>query len=314
MQPLDPIMEADHDVRQTSSARKSGVAAMAAALPLLAGCTGVLDPAGPIAAQEKTLLINALAIMLLIVVPVIIGTLAFAFWFRASNARATRHPGFVYSGKVEIVTWGVPVLAVLLLSGLAYFGAHRLDPYKPIESRVQPVRVEVVSLDWKWLFIYPDLGIASINQLVIPAGTPIEFRLTSATVMNTFYVSRLGSMIYTMNGMATRLHLQADRPGAYHGMSAHYSGDGFVGMNFAVRSVSPADFAAWTARTRAATAPVLDRAAYAGLLRQTMNVAPFTFRSVQPGLFDAIVEQSLPPGDGPRPANPSTATPADRTS
>ena len=132
--------------------------------------------------------------------------------------------------------------------------------------------------------------------------------------MNTFYVSRLGSRIYTMNGMATRLHLHADRPGVYHGMSAHYSGDGIAGMKFAVRSVSPADFAGWAARSRAASGPVLDRAAYAGLLRQTMNVAPFTYRAVQPRLFDAIVDQSLPPGEGPRPANPSTATPADRES
>ena len=281
---------------------------------LLASCTGVLDPAGPIAGQQKTLLFNALGIMLLIVVPVIVGTLAFAFWFRSANVRARRRPDFVYSGKVELVTWGVPVLAVLFLGGLAYFGAHRLDPYRPIQSNVPPVRVEVVSLDWKWLFIYPDLGIASINQLIIPAGAPIAFRLTSATVMNTFFVARLGSMIYTMNGMATQLHLQADRPGVYHGMSAHYSGDGFADMKFAVRSVSPADFAGWAAQTRGASGPVLDEAAYRGLLRQTRNVAPSTYRAVAPRLFDAIVGQSLPPGDGPTPATPSTATSSDRKS
>ena len=187
----------------------------------LGGCSeGVLDPKGPIAAAERQILFNSLGIMLAIVIPTILATLGVAFWFRSSNRRARYLPDFEYSGRLEMLVWSIPAMTVLLVGGVAWVGSHDLDPRKPIASTVKPVRVQVVSLDWKWLFIYPDQGIASVNQLTIPVGTPVSFELTSSGVMNSFFVPQLGGQIYTMAGMVTRLHLQADHPGTYRGLSA----------------------------------------------------------------------------------------------
>ena len=165
---------------------------------LLASCQGVLDPQGPIASAERLLLVNSTAIMLVVVIPVIVATLAFAWWYRESNARATRSLDESYEGRVEFVVWSIPALTVILLGGVIWIGSHQLDPRTPIPAKADPLRVDVVALDWKWLFIYPDQGVASVNQLVIPTETPIEFRLTSATVMNSFFVPQLGSQIYAM--------------------------------------------------------------------------------------------------------------------
>ena len=266
---------------------------------VLAGCKpALLDPQGPVAAGEKTILLNALAIMLAVAVPTILATLVFAWWFRASNRRARYRPHWAYSGRIELVTWSIPILVILFLGGITWVGAHDLDPAKPLKSTQPAVNVEVVSLDWKWLFIYPDQGVASVNQLVVPAGAPLHLRLTSASVMNAFFVPQLGSMVYTMNGMSEQLYLQADRPGVYPGRSAHFSGDGFSGMKFDLHAVPAADFAAWARRTQAA-GPVLDAAAYAALSRQSSDVAPFTYRAVTPGLFDDILRLALPPAPGP---------------
>src|SRR6516165_12415642 len=218
-----------------------------AALILLlsvSGCSGgVLDPQGPIGAANAKILLNALGIMLVIVVPTIVAILAFGWWFRASNRRARYRPDFVYSGAIEMVVWGIPILVIMFLGGVIWIGSHDLDPFKPISSPEKPTEVQVVSLDWKWLFIYPDQGVASVNELVVPAGVPVHFRLTSATVMNQFFVPQLGSMIATMNGMVTQLHLQADHPGDYFGLSTQFSGDGFSDMGFTVHAVSKDDFA-----------------------------------------------------------------------
>src|SRR6202035_4840585 len=154
----------------------------------LGGCNeGVLDPKGPIAVAERQILLNSLGIMLAIVIPTILATLIVAFWFRSSNTRARYLPDFTYSGRLEILVWSIPAMTVLLVGGVAWIGAHDLDPRKAITSTVKPVTVQVVSLDWKWLFIYPDQGIASVNQLTIPVGTPIRFELTSSGVMNSFF-------------------------------------------------------------------------------------------------------------------------------
>src|ERR1700755_1597563 len=193
----------------------------------LSGCTeGVLDPKGPIAEAERQILFNSLGIMLAIVLPTIVAILGVAFWFRSSNGRARYRPDFRYSGRLEMIVWWIPAMTVLLVGGVAWIGSHDLDPRKPIASDVTPLKVQVVSLDWKWLFIYPDQGIASVNQLTVPVGTPVSFELTSIGVMNSFFVPQLGSQIYTMAGMVTRLHLQADHEGAYPGLSANYSGAG----------------------------------------------------------------------------------------
>jgi cytochrome o ubiquinol oxidase subunit II len=265
----------------------------------LAGCSGgVLEPRGPIGAANLKIMYNALTIMLTIVVPTIVATLTFAWWFRASNTRALYRPDWVYSGRLELLVWGIPTLVIIFLGGVIWIGSHDLDPFKPIESQSKPTEVQVVSLDWKWLFIYPDQGIASVNELVVPAGVPVHFRLTSATVMNQFFVPQLGSMIATMNGMVTQLHLQADHPGDYYGQSAQFSGDGFSDMHFTMRAVSADEFAQWLDGARSAQS-VLNRSAYTALLQESQNVRPFTYRTVEAGLFDAIVTQQIPPGPGP---------------
>lgn len=269
-------------------------------LLLLGGCSGasILRPGGPIGANNRTILLNSLVIMLAIIIPTMIATLAFAWWFRAGNDKARHRPEFVYSGRIELIVWSIPLLTILFLSGLIWIGSHDLDPARPIASKAPPLEVQVVSLDWKWLFVYPAQGIATLNQPVIPAGVPIRFRLTSASVMNSFFVPRLGSQIYTMNGMATTLHLQADRPGSYYGQSAHYSGDGFSDMNFRLQAVPAADFTRWVAGVKAAGG-LLDGPAYAQLARQSQHEPAKHWGAVQPGLFDRVVAQHLPPAPGP---------------
>src|SRR5260221_13200254 len=240
-----------------SNMRYGLLAAVLIGVATLGGCTdGVLDPKGPIAAADRQILLNALGIMLAIVIPVILATLGVAFWFRASNERARYRPNFRYSGRLEMLVWSIPAMTVFLVGGVAWVGSHDLSPRKPIASTVKPLRVQVASLDWKWLFIYPDQGVASVNYLAIPAGTPVSFELTSSGVMNSFFVPQLGSQIYTMAGMVTRLHLQADHPGTYPGLSAQYSGAGFADMHFNVEAVSAEDSARWMDATRHA-GPVL---------------------------------------------------------
>ena len=250
--------------------------------------------------------------MLAIVIPVILATLAFAWWFRASNRRALRLPTWSYSGRIELIIWSIPALVVFFLGGIAWLGSHDLDPANPLPSRHKALEVDVVSLDWKWLFIYPEQGVASVNRLVAPVGVPLHLRITSASVLNVFFVPRLGTEIYAMNGMATQLYLQADEAGIFPGLAAHFSGDGFSDMNFEMQAVSPDEFTAWTTATSTG-GPQLDDASYRTLLQQTENVKPYTYRAVQAGLFDAILEQKLPPGDGPQTGRPNASVSPTRT-
>ena len=256
---------------------------------MLGGCNeGVLNPQGPIAVAERQILFNSLGIMLAIVIPVILATLGVAFWFRASNRSANYLPDFVYSGRIEVLVWAIPLMTVLLVGGVAWVGAHDLDPRRPINTEVHPLKVQVASLDWKWLFIYPDQGIASVNHLVVPVGTPISLDLTSAGVMNSFFVPQLGSQIYSMAGMTTHLQLQADNAGSYPGLSAQFSGDGFADMIFKVDAVPDEKFAEWVATARA-TGPVLDAQSYADLAKPSKAVTPFTYKAVASDLFTGIV-------------------------
>jgi cytochrome o ubiquinol oxidase subunit 2 len=261
------------------------------------GCTGgVLDPKGPIAAAERQIMLNSLGIMLAIVIPTMLATLGVAWWFRASNNRARYMPEFAYSGRLEILVWSIPIMTVFLVGGVAWVGSHDLDPPKAIASAVKPVRVQAVALDWKWLFIYPDQGIASVNHLTIPAGTPISFEITSSGVMNSFFVPQLGGQIYAMSGMVTRLHVLADQTGTYRGISANFSGDGFSDMHFDVDAVPSQQFAAWVTEARN-DGPALDAQAYAELAKPSQAVAPFTYRSIAPGVFGGIVSSELPACD-----------------
>jgi cytochrome o ubiquinol oxidase subunit 2 len=260
----------------------------------LSGCSeGVLDPRGPVADAERQILFNSLGIMLAIVIPTIIATLGVAYWFRASNKHARYLPEFKYSGRLEVLVWSIPAMTVILVGGVAWVGAHDLDPRKAISPAVKPVTVQVVSLDWKWLFILPDQGIASVNHLTVPVGTPISFELSSSGVMNSFFVPQLGSQIYTMSGMTTRLQLQADHPGAYRGLSAQFSGDGFADMRFTLDAVPVQQFEQWVTTTRN-SGPVLDVQTYAELAKPSEAVAPFTYRAVAPGLFNAILTAGSP--------------------
>ena len=271
------------------------------ALPacLLAGCqAGILDPRGPVGAANRTILIDSLVIMLAIVVPTILATLAFAWWFRASNRKATYRPDWEFSARIEMVVWFVPLLVIILLGGVTWIGAHQLDPGKPLDEHRPPFDVEVVSLDWKWLFIYPKQEVATLNRLVIPVGAPVRFRITSASVMNTFFVPQLGSMIYAMNGMTTTLHLQADQAGTYRGLSGHFSGDGFADMHFDVEALPGAQFDAWVAGTRG-QGPTLDAARYRALLEQSIADGPASFGAVEADLFSKIVSLQIEPGPGP---------------
>jgi cytochrome o ubiquinol oxidase subunit 2 len=291
---------------------KRRITAAALLAPLTTACNrGILDPVGPVGAQEKQILINSTAIMLAIIIPTMIATVAFAWWFRRSNTKATYRPDWEYSGAIEMVVWAIPALTILLLGGIAWIGSHDLDPAKPLKSANPPLKVDVVSLDWKWLFIYPDQGVATVNQLVVPAGTPVSFRLTSATVWNVFFVPQMGTMIYTMPRMTTRLNLQADRQGVYEGRSAHFSGDGFPGMQFQVQALPADQFAMWAQGAHGSKLK-LDGRGYAELSKPSSYVKPMTYGAVAPGLFDAVVTNRLPQLHRPQAAPPSaqaSATP-----
>jgi cytochrome o ubiquinol oxidase subunit 2 len=260
---------------------------------LVASCqpAGVLDPQGPIASAERLLLFNSTAIMLVVVVPVVLATLGFAWWYRSSNPRASHDWDQAYEGRIEFVTWSIPALIVILLGGVIWIGSHQLDPRAPIPADAKPLRVDVVALDWKWLFIYPDQGIAAVNQLVVPVRTPVHFRLTSATVMNSFFVPQLGGQIYAMGGMTTHLNLLAAEPGEYPGFSANFSGDGFSDMRFIAKAVPAGDFDGWVAQARG-TGSALDDGAYTELAKPSKAVPPTTYRSVEPKLFERIIDET----------------------
>ena len=282
-------------IRDRVPSNAAGRIGLIVPLLFLAGCNrGILDPVGPVAAAEKQILINSTAIMLAIIIPTMVATVAFAWWFRRGNSKATYLPDWEYSGAIEMVVWAIPALTIMLLGGIAWIGSHDLEPSKPLKSNAPPLKVEVVSLDWKWLFIYPDQGIATVLELVVPAGTPVSFRLTSATVWNSFFVPQMGTMIYTMPRMTTRLNLQADKPGTYNGLSSHFSGDGFPGMQFQVQSLPADQFAMWAQGARG-QGPALDGRGYAELSKPSSYVKPMTYGAVAPGLFDAIVADRAPP-------------------
>ena len=273
----------------------------------LSGCSAdILNPLGPVGREESIILIDATVIMLGIVIPTILLAFWMAWRYRASNPHAEYLPYWSYSGRIEAVVWSIPILTIMFIGGVIWVGSYKLDPFKPLPSRTPPIEVQVVSLDWKWLFIYPQQGIATINQLVVPAGTPVHFSITSASVFNVFFVPRLGSMIYAMPGMVSQLNLQADRPAVMLGQSAHFSGDGFSDMQFQVRSVPAAEFAAWTRAARA-SALKLDATSYAQLARQSQNVKPYAYGAIDPQLFHAVASQKIAPAPGPEPEGPAHA-------
>jgi cytochrome o ubiquinol oxidase subunit 2 len=273
------------------------------ALLLLSGCTlELLSPKGEIGAQEKTLFLTATFLMLIVVVPVIAMTLYFAWKYRASNTKATYAPKWNHSTAIEVVVWTIPCIIVAFLAVITYKSSHALDPYRPIESSVQPINIDVVSMDWKWLFIYPDYDIATVNEIVFPVDAPLNFRITSSAMMNAFFIPQLGSMIYSMGGMETKLHLIANEPGTYAGLSSNYSGAGFSGMRFKAIATSDADFKTWVEKARASNNPLTPES-YQTLLVPSENVPVSYYSSVPTGMFDNIIHSTMSKIAGLDPAN-----------
>jgi cytochrome o ubiquinol oxidase subunit 2 len=261
---------------------------------LLGGCNwAILDPKGPIAADERSLIATAVLLMLIVVVPVLVLIVAFAWRYRASNTRATFLPGPAHPGRTEAIVWLVPCLIVICLGIIAWDSSHKLDPYRQVASKVKPVRIDVVALDWKWLFIYPDLGVATVNQIALPVNVPVDFNITSGSVMNSFFIPRLGGQIYAMAGMQTKLSLMADQEGTYEGMSANYSGAGFSDMTFTALAMSQQGFNQWLAMVRKSP-QTLGAQDYKLLSRASKKNPVEYFSSIVPDLFAGIL------GGGPR--------------
>lgn len=256
---------------------------------LLSGCQwAVLDPKGPVGLQERSIIITATGLMLVVVVPVIALILIFAWRYRASNEKADYQPNWAHSSRIEAVVWLIPCVIVAALGVIAWRSSHTLDPYRPLATNVKPIRIEAVALDWKWLFIYPDQKVATVNQVAFPANVPVEFHITSATVMNAFFIPQLGSQIYAMAGMQTELHLLANEPGTYQGLSSNYSGDGFSGMTFKAIALPRQGFDAWLAKVKASR-QTLGTSAYKQLAEASENNPVAYYSQVQSNLFADII-------------------------
>jgi len=256
----------------------------------------LFDTAGPIAEKERNLIYFALGLSLIVVLPVFGMLFAFAWKYREGNDKAKYSPELGGSKRAETIWWAIPGVLILILSIVTWNSSHDLDPYKKLVSSKQPLTVQVVSLDWKWLFIYPEQGVATVNDLTIPVGVPINFQLTSDAPMNSFWIPRLGGQVYTMPGMMTELHLMADKTGTYRGVSANISGKGFADMKFDTQAVSEADFADWV-RAPGATTHTLDAAAYNELAKPTTKVYMDFYNSVESGMFDSIMHKYMSPDE-----------------
>ena len=271
----------------------------------LGGCNFVvLAPTGDIAAQQRDLLVVSTLLMLLIIIPVMALTVFFAWKYRASNTKATYEPEWSHSTQMELVIWSAPLLIIICLGALTWMGTHLLDPYRPLDriaaetvvpAESKPLEVQVVALDWKWLFIYPEQGFATINELAVPVNRPIHFKITSSAVMNAFYVPTLAGMIYAMPGMQTQLHAVANSPVTSRGFSANYSGAGFSKMHFAFQAMDDAGFAGWAAKAKESTG-ALNRQAYLDIEKPSEAVPVTYFGTVDADLYDAILNMCVDPG------------------
>ena len=271
--------------------RLAKLAILSLMLPVLGGCDYLLfDPKGPIAAEQMNLIILSFLVMMIVVVPVILMTIFFSVKYRANNDKADYEPNWEHSNKIELVVWTVPLIIIIVLGIITYKTSFSLDPRQPLESDKQVMRVQVVALDWKWLFIYPEQEIATVNELAIPVDTPIEFLITSDTVMNSFFVPQLGSMIYAMAGMENQLYLKADEEGTFRGLSANYSGFGFSGMKFDTKSLNEQDFNAWVNEVKSSP-NTLTKEAYETLSIKTKDHPIEKYSSVNPLMFNRIIER-----------------------
>ncbi len=263
-----------------------------AASALLQGCADliVLDPKGPVGDSERTLILVSFGLMLIVVIPVIFMSLYFPLKYRASNKNADYQPNWSHSNKIEAVMWIIPIIIVAILSALVWTETKRLDPYLPLDPSAKQLPIEAVSMDWKWLFIYPEQNIAVVNEMAFPVKEPLSFSLTSDTVMTSFFIPQLGSQIYAMAGMKTKLHLLASEPGVYAGQNQQISGDGFSTMSFKALALSPEEFEAWVEKVRQSPEK-LDLERYKELQKPSSSVPPTYFSSVEPGLFEDIIKR-----------------------
>ncbi|GAA4760981.1 ubiquinol oxidase subunit II [Stakelama sediminis] len=275
------------------------------ALSILGACNAVvLHPSGDVAVQQRDLLVISVILMLLIVLPVIVLTLVVAFRYREKNTERTYEPEWDHSTKLELVVWSAPLLIIICLGAITWQGTHTLDPYRPIsrldamrkvEPTAKPLTVEVVALDWKWLFIYPEYGIATVNQLAAPVDRPIQFKITASSVMNSFYIPALAGQIYAMPGMETKLNGVINKPGVYDGFSANYSGAGFSGMRFKFLGLNNQQFDQWVSMVKSKSA-TLDATSYVELAKPSENLPAMGFGSVQNGLYYRALNLCVEPG------------------
>ncbi len=272
---------------------------------MLGGCDAVLlNPSGDVALQQRNLIYMATGLMLIVILPVIVATILFAWRYRAANRKARYDADWDHSTRLELVIWSVPLLIIIALGSITWVSTHLLDPYrplsrisadKPLAAHVEPLTVEVVALDWKWLFIYPEYGFATVNELAAPVDRPIRFKITASSVMNSFFIPALAGQIYAMPGMQTMLHAVINAPGEYEGMSANYSGAGFSGMHFRFHGLDQAGFDAWVEKNRAAGG-VLDRAGYLDLERPSENDPVRRWAAVDSDLYRLILNRCVRPG------------------
>jgi len=265
-------------------------------MALLSGCEkGVLYPKGMIATDERDLMITAILLMLIVVIPVFFMTFWFAWKYRESNTKAKYTPDWAHSNKLEAIVWTIPCIIIIILGTITWITTHDLDPYKPLDVPGKPITIEAVALDWKWLFIYPEQGIATVNFVEFPANTAVNFKITADAPMNSLWIPQLGGQIYAMTGMQTKLHLIADEPGDYSGGSANFSGPGFSGMHFIAHAATSGDFDAWVAEVKSSPNQ-LSIAAYKELAKQSEDNPVTYYSSVEGDLFNAIIMKFMMPG------------------
>lgn len=274
------------------------------AAAMLAACrSDLLHPLGDVAAQQRDMLIRSTVLMLFIIVPVMVLTVVFAWRYRHTNRTARYEPEWDHSTQLELVIWSAPLLIIICLGALTWLGTHLLDPYRPIDRLApdravvdtEPLQVDVVALDWKWLFIYPKYGVATVNELTLPVNRPVALHITASSVMNSLYIPALAGQVYAMPGMETQLHGVLNKTGESQGFSANYSGAGFSGMRLNLRSVSAADFDAWLSNTRSGS-EALTRDRYLQLALPSESEPVRYFAGVEASLFHAILNRCVVPG------------------
>lgn len=260
---------------------------------MLSGCNYALfDPKGIIGVQIKELILTALVLMLIVVIPVILMTVYFAYRFRASNHNEKYIPDWAHSNKIEFVVWTVPIIIIIILATITWRSTHRLEPSKPFSGMTEPLTIEVVAMDWKWLFIYPKQGVALINYVAFPKDRMVLFKLTSDNIMNSFFIPRLGSQLYAMPGMVTRLHLMASDAGKYPGVAISYSGAGFSDMKFTANALeSQKEFDQWIAEIQSSPDHLNDFNDYLALAEPSINVPVTYYSHIPEGLFASVVTQ-----------------------